>query len=156
MDPEPKSGGRRRPAVRLRAAIPSDLPEIIGEPLPFRIRAITLLAGDRVIGMGGIAFPPGGPVIAFVQQTERAKTYPVAFHRAGLQAMQMIRDSGIVRVIATVDPSDPAAVRWIERLGFARSAPQPLADRLLFEWNRDSDGAAEPMAGKPRRLCARH
>src|SRR5271167_4422310 len=85
-----------RPTVRLRPAVASDLSEIIGEPLPFRIRAITVLAGDRVIGMGGIAFPPHGPVIAFVQQAPEAKNYPVAFHRAGLLAMRMIRDSGLM------------------------------------------------------------
>ena len=40
---------------------------VIGEPLPYRIRAITALVDDRVIGIGGIAFPPHGPAIAFVQ-----------------------------------------------------------------------------------------
>src|SRR5277367_373707 len=138
MDPGNETGVRRRPIVRLRPTLASDLPEIIDEPLPFRIRAITVLADDRVIGMGGIAFPPHGPVIAFVQQAPEAKNYPVAFHRAGLLAMRMIRDSGLMHVVATTDRDCPTAIRWIERLGFVRSAMQPLDDRLLFEWNRDS------------------
>jgi hypothetical protein len=125
-----------RPIVRLRPAVASDLPEIIGEPLPYRIRAITVLADDRIIGIGGIAFPPDGPVIAFVQQTQDAKNYPVAFHRAGLLAMQMIRGAGIVQVIATTNRNSPAAIRWIERLGFVRSCVQPIDDKLLFEWTR--------------------
>jgi hypothetical protein len=137
-DREHLSCVRQRPTVRLRPAVAADLPESIGEPLPFRIRAITVVADDRVIGMGGIAFPPHGPVIAFVQQTADAKSYPVAFHRAGLRAMRMIRDAGIMQVIATTDRDSPAAIRWIERLGFARSAVQPFADKLLFEWNRGS------------------
>src|SRR6476646_6183435 len=132
---------RSRPTIRLRPTIASDLPEIIGEPLPFRIRAITVLADDRVIGMGGIAFPPHGPVIAFVQQTTVAKDYPVAFHRAGLLAMRMIRDAGIKHVIATTDRDRPAAIRWIERLGFVRSCVQPIDDKLLFEWNRKDPAA---------------
>jgi hypothetical protein len=123
--------------VRLRPTIASDLPEIIGEPLPFRIRAITVLVDDRVVGMGGIAFPPNGPVIAFVQQAADARHYRVAFDRAGLQAMRMIGDSGVMHVIATTGRYDPTAIRWIERLGFVRSAVQPLDDRLLFEWNRE-------------------
>jgi hypothetical protein len=127
----------KKTCVRLRPAIASDLPDIIGEPLPCRIRAITVLADDRVIGMGGIAFPPYGPVIAFVQQTAEAKNYPVAFHRAGLLAMRMIRDAGIMHVIATTDRNSPTAVRWIRRLGFVTSAAQPFEDKLLFEWNRD-------------------
>src|SRR5271170_2249440 len=140
MDPGNETGVRRRRIVRLRPTLASDLPEIIGEPLPFRIRAITVLAGDRVIGMGGIAFPPHGPVIAFVPQTQDAKNYPVAFHRAGLLAMRMIRDAGIMQVIATTDRDSPVAIRWIERLGFVRSAVQPFDDSLLFEWNRTAAG----------------
>jgi RimJ/RimL family protein N-acetyltransferase len=141
-DPEKKTCVQHRPTVRLRPAIASDLREIIGEPLPFRIRAITVLADDHVVGMGGIAFPPHGPVIAFVQQTEDAKKYPVAFHRAGLLAMRMIRDAGIMQVIATTDRDSPAAIRWIERLGFARSAAQPFGNKLLFEWNREDAEAS--------------
>jgi RimJ/RimL family protein N-acetyltransferase len=127
----------RRPNVRLRPAMASDLPHVIDEPLPFRIRAITVVADDRVIGLGGIAFPPHGPVIAFVQQTAEARKYPVAFHRAGLQAMRMIRESGLRQVIATTDRDNPRAIRWIERLGFVRAAVQPLPDKWLFEWTRD-------------------
>jgi hypothetical protein len=118
--------------------------------LPFRIRAITVLADDRVIGMGGIAFPPHGPVIAFVQQTEDAKNYPVAFHRAGLLAMRMMRDAGIMQVIATTDRDSPTAIRWIERLGFVRSCVQPIDDKLLFEWNRNS------VEGRTERGTDRH
>jgi RimJ/RimL family protein N-acetyltransferase len=127
----------KKTCVRLRPAIASDLPDIIGEPLPCRIRAITVLADDRVIGMGGIAFPPYGPAIAFVQQTAEAKNHPVAFHRAGLLAMQMIRDAGIMQVVATTDRDNPTAIRWIRRLGFVTSAVQPFEHKLLFEWNRD-------------------
>jgi RimJ/RimL family protein N-acetyltransferase len=123
--------------VRLRPAIASDLPHVIGEPLPFRIRAITVVADERVIGVGGIGFPPHGPVIAFVQQTAEAREYPIAFHRAGLQAMRMIRESGLAEVIATTDRDSPRAIRWIERLGFVRTAVQPLPDKWLFEWTRD-------------------
>jgi len=140
---------RPRPVIRLRPTIASDLPAIIGEPLPFRIRAITVLADDRVIGMGGIAFPPHGPVIAFVQQTEDAKNYPIAFHRAGLLAMRMIRDAGIMHVIATTDRDSPAAIRWIERLGFARYCVQTIDDKLLFEWNCEDAGTARETSADP-------
>jgi hypothetical protein len=56
--------------------------------------------------------------------------------------MRMIRDAGIMHVIATTDRDSPAAIRWIERLGFVRSCVQPIDDKLLFEWNRDDAGAA--------------
>jgi hypothetical protein len=126
--------------VELRPTVPDDLPHIIGEPLPYRIRAITALVNGRVIGMGGIAFPPNGPVIAFVQQTEDARKYPVAFHRAGLMAMQMIRNSGVSEVVATAQRGSAVAVRWLERLGFRRADNQESDRKLLFTWNR-----AQPM-----------
>jgi hypothetical protein len=145
--PPPQAGdgeNGRRPIVRLRPAISSDLPHIIGEPLPFRIRAITVVVDDRVIGLGGIAFPPHGPVIAFVQQTAEARKYPVAFHRAGLQAMRMIRESGLAQVVATTDRNSARAIRWIERLGFVPAATQPLPDKWLFEWTRERPDDLRP------------
>jgi RimJ/RimL family protein N-acetyltransferase len=137
--PLPQAGEgeeRDRPVVRLRPTIAADLPLVIGEPLPFRIRAITVVVDERVVGLGGIAFPPDGPVIAFVQQTAEARKYKLAFHRAGLLAMRMIRETGLTLVIATTDRDNPRAIRWIERLGFVRAAVQPLPDKWLFEWTR--------------------
>jgi hypothetical protein len=129
------------PKITLRPTVPADLPHVVGEPLPWRIRAVTALADDRVIGMGGVAFPPHGPAIAFAQLapapdggSPEARRYPVAFHRAGLMAMDMIRTSGVARVIATADPGSPAAGRWLKRLGFAAAEHQPVEGRVLFVW----------------------
>jgi hypothetical protein len=131
------------PRITLRPTVPADLPHVIGEPLPWRIRAVTALADDRVIGLGGVAFPPGGPAIAFVQlapapagSAPEARRYPVAFHRAGLMAMAMIRASGVATVIATADPGHAAAVRWLHRLGFTPAERQDIEGRILFVWNR--------------------
>lgn len=144
------------PKVTLRPTIPADLHHVIGEPLPYRIRAITALVHDRIIGMGGIAFPPSGPAIAFVQlvpsssaravcdgehsaaSIPEAKRYPVAFHRAGLMAMEMIRTSGVTQVVATADASSDAAVRWLKRLGFKPTEGPRIAGKLLFMWNREA------------------
>ena len=129
--------------ITLRPAIPADLPHVIGEPLPYRIRAVTALADDRVIGLGGVAFPPHGPAIAFVQLapaldggTAEARRYPVTFHRAGLMAMAMIRASGVAQVIATADVRHAAALRWLKRLGFTPAERQDIEGRVLFVWNK--------------------
>jgi RimJ/RimL family protein N-acetyltransferase len=132
------------PKLTLRPTVAADLPHVIGEPLPWRIRAITALADDRIIGLGGVAFPPEGPAIAFVQLAPapgdgggpEARRYPVAFHRAGLMAMEMIRASGVARVIATADTGNPAAVRWLERLGFTPAERQDIAGRIVFVWTK--------------------
>jgi hypothetical protein len=150
------------PKVALRPTILGDLPHVIGEPLPYRIRAVTAVIDDRIIGIGGIAFPPEGPVIAFVQLAPlsredaacdddhdatgipEAKHYPVAFHRAGLMAMEMIRTCGLRQVIATADADSEVAVRWLKRLGFRPAQSQRIAGKLLFVWDRERDAARVP------------
>ena len=166
------------PKVTLRPTIAADLPHVVGEPLPYRIRAITALVDDRVIGMGGIAFPPQGPAIAFVQlvpssssqdctvcynnriakSIPEARRYPVAFHRAGLMAMEMIRRSEARQVVATADADSDVAVRWLKRLGFKPADGQRIVGKLLFVWNRENAADAEsssparpsPSAGNSR------
>jgi hypothetical protein len=122
--------------VTIRPTIPSDLAAVIDEPLPFRIRAYTALLGDTVLGVGGVAFPGDGLPIAFVQQSPEAKSYPVSFHRAGLMAMRMIEETGVREVMATCDPQSPAAIRWLERLGFVMAERQTVPGRLLWCWVR--------------------
>jgi hypothetical protein len=125
---------------------------VIGEPLPFRIKAITLEIDGRVLGLGGLAFPPGGgPPWAFVQQCPEAKRYPISFHRAGLAAMQMIRDTGVPEVVATADADNEAALRWLERLGFV--PVQHLGDKSLFVWRRRREPSSM-AAGQPSRAIS--
>jgi hypothetical protein len=154
------------PKVTLRPTILVDLPHVIGEPLPYPIRAITALVDDRVIGMGGIAFPPNAPTIAFVQlappqsspaggahrdgaaaeDVSEARRYPITFHRAGLMAMALIRASGVPLVVATADAGNDVAVRWLKRLGFTEAHHQPIKGKLLFVWTRQREGEPDTTA----------
>ncbi len=158
-----------RARVTLRPTLAADLPYVIGEPLPYRIRAITAVllaepaecgtasashsresaseaagASGKVIGIGGIAFPPDGTVWAFVEQSAEAKRYPVAFHRAGLAAMKMIRAAGLGEVRATADRDNEAALRWLQRLGFVEVG-LISEDKVAFVWRGapGPSGAAE-------------
>src|SRR5260370_27744621 len=83
-------------------------------------------------GDGGIPFTADGPASAFVQlapssreetvcasepaaaSIPEARRYPVAFHRAGLMAMEMIRRSHVAQVVATADARSDVAVRWLK------------------------------------------
>jgi hypothetical protein len=132
--------------VTLRPTVAPDLPHVLGEPLPCRIRTITALVDNRIVGLGGLAFPPHGIPIAFVQLVPKfdgkdanayeATRYPIAFHRAGLIAMKMIQESGLERVIATADVKNSTALRWLNRLGFTASTDQEIKGKVLFIWNR--------------------
>jgi hypothetical protein len=104
--------------VELRPTVAADLAHVTSETLPIRIRAITALAGERVLGVGGIGYRPDGVVIAFVAMNEEARRYPFAIHRAGLAMMRIIRAEGVPSVIAMAEELVPSAERWLERLGF--------------------------------------
>lgn len=129
--------------VIIRPTIPADLPAVIAEPLPYRIRTLTAVlqsspsSGDRetILGVGGIAFLPGG-VEAFVQAAPNAHDYPVAFHRAGLMAMKMIHSTGVREVVASCDADNPTACRWLKRLGFDQAAMQQLPGKIVWIWHR--------------------
>jgi hypothetical protein len=119
--------------VTLRPTVAADLPHAIGEPLPYRIRCITALAGEEILGLGGLGFRPDGTVIAFAQILPEGRKYPAAIHRAGLKVMAMIRASRVSLVIAEAQEDNPAAARWLLRLGFERVE---LAGREAFVWRR--------------------
>lgn len=122
----------------LRPAIPSDLSAFTAVPLPFPIRAITLLIDGTVRAIGGLAFCPNGQVMAFMDQTAGLEKYPVAIHRAGHAGMRMIRDSGLTEVVATADNANPKALRWLRRFGFVAAAAQEIPGKTTFFWLRES------------------
>src|SRR5262245_9465721 len=122
--------------VTLRPTVAADLPHCIGESLPFRIKCITGLVGDRVIGLGGLGFKPDGTVIAFAQLLPEARGYPAAIHRGGLMVMDMIRASRAPLVIAEAQPGLAPAERWLLRLGFE---PAEISGQRAFVWRRPVD-----------------
>lgn len=123
--------------VSLRPTVAADLPHVIGEPLPFRIRALTAHIGDQVLGVGGLGYLPSGVVGAFVAMNAEGRRYPTAIHRAGLAAMRMIRESGEQRVVALADEFVPGAARWLERLGFR---PVTVDGQIAFVWEASRNG----------------
>lgn len=125
--------------VTLRPTVAADLPFLIDRPLPHRIQAITALAGDKVIGIGGIGFLPDGTVLAFVEMAPEARKYPVAIHRAGLMAMDMIRRSRAQVVVAETSLAD-LGERWLVRLGFA---PVEVGGARAFVWEKSRDGRTD-------------
>lgn len=92
-----------------------------GKPNPSD-RVIALTARDedgRIIGIGGVAFLKDGQRLAFTELTDEARKYPVALHKTALKLLDVARQRGIRRIVATADmAASPAAKRWLERLGF--------------------------------------
>jgi hypothetical protein len=118
--------------VQLRPTIASDLAAVTHETLPIRIRAITALVGERVLGLGGIGYRPDGVVIGFAVINDEFRRYPTALHRAGLAMMQVIRETGVDQVIALADENIASSERWLERLGFTAFDEH---GRKVYVWN---------------------
>lgn len=123
--------------VTIRPAISSDLKAFTADALDFRIRAITLVIDGNVQAIGGLGFPERGPVVAFMDQCTDLRKYPVAIHRAGIAGMKLIRDSGLNEIVATVDPANRRALRWIKHFGFVEAVDQPVPNKVLFYWIRE-------------------
>jgi RimJ/RimL family protein N-acetyltransferase len=104
---------------------------LIGQPPHYRSQCLTAEVDGKVIGIGGFLFPPGGDVWASVLMIDEARKYRLAIHRAGLMAMELARKRGFRRVYATAQPDNPAAERWLERLGFRAG---DIAGEKVFIW----------------------
>jgi len=87
----------------------------------YRLRAWTAKVDGKVIGIGGVQVMDNGTFVAFVDLTDEARCYPLSLHRTARRFMRELERSGIRRVVATADPAQPAAERWLERLGFVRT-----------------------------------
>ncbi len=96
----------------------SDFISLVGELPPVRAHAFTGKIGDEILGIGGIANLPDGTKLAFAHLNDEARKYPISLHRAGIMVLKQARESGIRRIVAIADKSQPAAGRWLERLGF--------------------------------------
>lgn len=108
--------------VVLRPATAADFAALTDEPLPWRVRATAAEVDGKLLGVGGLSFPPNadGTVIAFVHTNDEARKYPVAMHRAGLQTMATARQLRIRKVVALADKNIDRAAPWLERLGFKK------------------------------------
>lgn len=122
--------------VTLRPTTAADMPHLTKDPLPARIQGITAEVDGQVIGLGGLSYRPNGTVIAFAWISEQARKYPLAIHRAGRMAMDLIRASRLPMVVAEAEPGNPAAERWLERLGFVA---RDVSGRRLYVWERGND-----------------
>lgn len=117
----------------IRPATRADIDTLIDEPLPYRVRAWAVEDGGVLLGVGGFAYQPEETIAAFVLKAPEAGKYPVALHRAGLMAMKEARRLGYRRVVALAEKTNPAAKRWLARLGFS---PMLIDGKQAWVWTR--------------------
>jgi hypothetical protein len=103
----------------IRPSIAADFDQIDKE-LPFRVKSMTGLVGDRVIGVGGVGISPDGTRIGFTWLSDEArKSYPKELHWTAKQFLKQAKADGIKQIVAVADIEvSPAAERWLKYLGF--------------------------------------
>ncbi len=119
--------------VVIRPTRAADFEAFSGRLPEYRCKALTVEDGDRILGIGGVMFLPNGIGLAFVDRGEDVPVLPVAMHKAATRIMREARAAGW-RLVATCDPEEPAASRWLERLGF--TATGTFAEgRKVYAWS---------------------
>ena len=104
-------------SVEIRPTVTADL-EYFAWRNQYRLRAWSALRDGRVIGIGGVQIMGNGTLVAFVDLTSEMRCYPLSLHRAAVRFMREAKRTGIRRIVAAADPAQPAAERWLFRLGF--------------------------------------
>lgn len=119
--------------MHLRYATEADFAGFVELPLPYRVRAFAAVEGERVLGVGGLAYLPDGTVGAFVHADDEARKHRIAAHKAGLRAMAEAEALGLKCVVAMASEEVEAAERWLLRLGFA---PEVHNDATVYVWRK--------------------
>jgi RimJ/RimL family protein N-acetyltransferase len=114
--------------VALEPATPADFERLIGGRPCVRARALAARLDAEIIGIGGFLYLPDGTVWASMLVTPAGRRFPAAVYRAGVLAMRLARRLGLREVLASPDVNEPAAERFLERLGFVRVA------EIVYRW----------------------
>lgn len=104
--------------VVLRPATAADFERFTGNTPPYRCRAWTGELDGKILGMGGICYPPNTVVpVMWADFSDEGRRYALTLHRAGLQVMARFVAQHR-RLTCVADQTVPAAPRWLKRLGF--------------------------------------
>ena len=91
---------------------------MIGQPPAVRLRAIAAWLGDELIGVGGFLYAADGRIWASMVVRPELRAYPAALWRGAVMTMRLAESCGIREVLAVADDEQPAAARFLARLGF--------------------------------------
>lgn len=106
--------------VTLRPTYAEDIASIIGGPPGSRVKCITALADGKIVGIGGLVYPPDGTVWASALILDEARRYKAAIYRTGREVLELAKRSGHRRVYAKAEANRPGAAAFLARLGFVQ------------------------------------
>lgn len=86
----------------------------------------------EAVGLGGVYFLEDGTRVGFIELTEAGYAYPRELILATHKFLQMLRDDGVMRVIAVADPGIEASERFMKHFGFTNEGR--LNDNSVYVW----------------------
>ena len=120
--------------VAFTPATPEDFAALIRSQPVARVRAIAARLEGELLGVGGFLYQRDGTVWASMAIAPRGRGFPAAIWRAGVMGMRMAERLGLREVLAVADKDQPAAGRYLERLGFTRIGEHK--GEPLYRWRR--------------------
>jgi RimJ/RimL family protein N-acetyltransferase len=106
--------------ISLDPATEDDFRALTGRTPPSRLRAIVARLDGHPVGIGGLVYGDDGTIWASMLATPEVRRFPTAVYRGAVAAMRMAARLGLRRVFAVPDRSEPAAERFLERLGYEK------------------------------------
>lgn len=99
----------------------NDYLSFVGELPPYRVKSYTVRRDGEIIGIGGVAFPPGGGPLLFLHNTDgEQRAARVTMMRQTKRLLAEVRAMGWGQVFAKCDSAIDGADRFLERVGFRR------------------------------------
>jgi hypothetical protein len=100
----------------IRPAVGADFVAYNGSLPPYRVQAFVGEVDGKIVGIAGLAFPPGCPLpVVWSDMTDEARAHKYALHKAALRFM---RTMPYRKVIAAASTEIDGSERWLRHLGF--------------------------------------
>jgi hypothetical protein len=101
-----------------RSATQADFDALGVTELAAPVTALAIEDDGTLLAVGGLMDLPDGGKRAFCNLAVPAERFGLSLHKAGRRMIEAAWQSGAPYIITRADPTNEAAVRWLERFGF--------------------------------------
>lgn len=116
-----------------------DVKEFFPKLAPFRMKAVTLRCEGKIYGIGGYLILPDGTKCMFLEAKEEHCRYvPRLLLKATRKFFQELKESGVRKLVAKLDPSREKAESFLKYLGFEKLAE--VNGEVIYLWKSQDSG----------------
>jgi hypothetical protein len=129
--------------IVFRPAVRADFERLAGCGPAARVRGFSAYLGDELLAVAGLVYKPDG-IWASTLIAPHGRKCPAAIWRGGVKLVAMAQAAGIRTLLATAAASEPAAQRFLVRLGFRDLGIQDQDGKTIYVWN--ATGRSRPSS----------